>query len=96
MNIAALEQSWAWGRPCQALSPGWSGQGVGVRGMEAVEGSVTMNKVCEVGGGQVVDGFLNEQKEFELNLFESDVVTGTGLSEQQSSKCTGVYLEDTP
>lgn len=46
------------------LSVGWWGQEVGVRGMEASEGSVTAEKVCEVRGGQVVEGFVNEEKEF--------------------------------
>ena len=43
-------------------------QEVGVRGVEAVERSVAVEQVGELGEALVMEGFVSEEKDFELDL----------------------------
>jgi len=60
--------------------------------VEAAGGSVTGEQVSEVGGSLVVEGFVGEEKDFELDALwdrepvefledRGDVVTGAGAGE---------------
>lgn len=65
-----------------------------------------MEEVRQVGGGQVVEGFIGDDEEFEMDTLgdwepvevmkdRGDVVTGAGVSEETSSRVLDVlkFLE---
>ncbi len=54
---------------CLSNAPEWWGQEVGVCVTEARGRSLGLEKVGEVGGGQIMEGFVSKEKEFKLNLF---------------------------
>lgn len=87
--------------PGLVLGPEW--YRIGVREPETARGSVVMEHVDERGGGWVMEGFVCENENFDLNPLwdrkpakfledRSDVITGAGVREQVHSRCIGVYL----
>ena len=53
--------------PGPVLGHLWWGQEVSIRGAEAAGGSVVVEQVSEVWGGLVVEGFVGEEKNLEVN-----------------------------
>ena len=93
--------------PGPVLGSEWCWQEVGIRGTEGAGRSVMVEQICEVGGGLVMEGFVSEEKEFELDALwdrepvevledRGDVVTGTGMGEQTGSRVLNVleFIED--
>ncbi len=83
--------------PGPVLGPEWWRQEVGIRGAEAAGRSVVVEQVSEIGGGLDMEGFMREEKDFELDLLwdrepvevledRGDVVTGVGVGERVSSR----------
>ncbi|MEQ2211533.1 hypothetical protein XENOCAPTIV_005342 [Xenoophorus captivus] len=93
--------------PGPVLCSEWWRQEVGIRGAEAAGRSVTVEQIGEVAWGSVMEGFVGEKEDFEINslgdtepveLLQNwgDVVTGAGLGEQASSRILYVlgFIED--
>lgn len=54
--------------PGLRLSPEWYLQKFGIRGLEAVRGCVVIEQAGEIGGGQVMEGFVKKKKSPSLNV----------------------------
>lgn len=83
------------------LGPEWWSKEVGIRRTEAAGWVVAMEHVSEVGRGLVMEGFVCEEEDFELNALwnwepvefledRSDVITGAGVGEQTCSRVLDV------
>ena len=83
--------------PGPVLGSEWWRQEVGIRGAEAAGRSVVVEQVGEVAGGLVVEGFVGEEEDYEMDALRDrepvelledwgDVVTGAGVGEQASSR----------
>ena len=79
----------------------------GIRRTKGAGRDVRVEKVCEVGGGLVVECFMGEEEDFKFNPLcnrepvevpedRSDVVTGAGVSEEASSRVLDVleFIEE--
>ena len=84
------------------LGPEWWRQEVGIRGAKAARGIVLVEQVGKVGRGLVMEGFVSEEKDYELDLLWDNGSqwrfwrTGVmwsgraGVGEQASSRILGV------
>ena len=83
------------------LGPEWWGKEVGIRGAEGTGGGVEADQVSEVGGGLVMEGFVGEEKDFELDALRDrepveflkdggDMVAGAGVGEEACSRILNI------